>query len=447
MSTRTRSHHHHSAHASHEGDRHRDSFGRRSHGEASPERRGYAIVHGGRQWRFGPLAFWSAAAILGTMAVWSAGTASYFAFRDDLLTRLITRQAEMQYAYEDRIAELRAQVDRLTSRQLLDQEQVEQRIENLARRQGTLESRTTTLSEIPDALPTGSIPRSGGRAGMATPAAKPSPISDTIIVGPSPDRHSSLESRAVSARSKLAQGRQTGIGARLASIEGSLDRVEARQSAFLLAMEDRYDAKAKRMRSVLADLGIDAGKLPASAARDAVGGPFIPVRGKPDAAPFERQLSRIAMARTHFERLNRALLNVPVRRPMDSDFETSSGFGVRLDPFLRAPAMHSGLDFRAPTGERVRATGAGTVTIASWHGGYGRMVEIDHGNGLTTRYAHLSEVLVRDGQRVQPGQFVGRVGSTGRSTGPHLHYETRLDGEALDPRKFLRAGVRLGERL
>src|SRR5262245_28727368 len=99
------------------------------------KRRDYTIGHAGRQFRLGPLAFWGGTALVLAMGLWTAGTATYFAFRDDLLTRLIARQADMQYAYEDRIAELRGQIDRLTSRQLLDQEQVEQRIEQLTRRQ------------------------------------------------------------------------------------------------------------------------------------------------------------------------------------------------------------------------------------------------------------------------------------------------------------------------
>jgi murein DD-endopeptidase MepM/ murein hydrolase activator NlpD len=105
--------------------------------------------------------------------------------------------------------------------------------------------------------------------------------------------------------------------------------------------------------------------------------------------------------------------------------------------------MHTGLDFRAQTGDPVRATANGKVVSSGWSGSYGRMVEIDHGNGLSTRYGHLSEINVKVGDYVKIGQVIGEVGSTGRSTGPHLHYETRIDGEAVDPQKFLRAGVRL----
>ncbi len=107
-------------------------------------------VHAGKQVRFGPVVFWIVVGTVTVLGMWSAATATYFAFRDDVLTRLIARQAEMQYAYEDRIAELRAKVDRTTSRQLLDQEQFDQKLEQIMRRQTTLESRATALGAIPD---------------------------------------------------------------------------------------------------------------------------------------------------------------------------------------------------------------------------------------------------------------------------------------------------------
>jgi murein DD-endopeptidase MepM/ murein hydrolase activator NlpD len=377
------------------------------------------------------------------MALWSAGTASYFAFRDDLLTRLIGRQAEMQYAYEDRIAELRAQVDRLTSRQLLDQDQIEQKIDQLTRRQSTLESRASALSSLPDSTPTGSIKPLGRPAARIDGAApKPSPINDIVSPAAPAAREASL---AGSASRKSAPTH--GVEARLARLETALDRVEARQSVALLALEESYDSKTRRMRGVLAAVGLDPGKIAPATPRPGLGGPFVPVSGRIEQNAFDRQLQRIQMARADVERLNRTLTTVPIRVPMPGDVETSSGFGVRLDPFLRQPAMHTGLDFRAGSGEPVRATAGGKVTSTGWNGGYGRLVEIDHGNGLSTRYAHLSEILVAEDQVIRPGQIVGRVGSTGRSTGPHLHYETRVDGEAVDPQKFLRAGLRLGEKL
>src|SRR5438067_5887122 len=139
----------------------------------------YTFGHAGRQIRFGPVAFWSIVGALVIMAGWSLATATYFAFRDDVLARMIARQAHMQYAYEDRIAELRTQVDRLASRQLLDQEQFEQKLDGLVRRQSLLESRAATLLTLPDPTTTGSIkspPRVPTPAQIDRPILKPSPI-------------------------------------------------------------------------------------------------------------------------------------------------------------------------------------------------------------------------------------------------------------------------------
>src|SRR5689334_10210491 len=149
----------------------------------------YTIVHAGKQVRFGPVVFWIVVGTVVLLGLWSAATATYFAFRDDVLTRLIARQAEMQYAYEDRIAELRAKVDRATSRQLLDQEQFDQKLDQIMKRQTALESRATALGSMPDV--TGSIrsaPARGAQAsdgGSGTP--KPNPISDTVIFVAPPD--------------------------------------------------------------------------------------------------------------------------------------------------------------------------------------------------------------------------------------------------------------------
>jgi murein DD-endopeptidase MepM/ murein hydrolase activator NlpD len=405
----------------------------------------YTFGHGSRQLRFGPVTFWIAVGTLVIMAGWSLATGTYFAFRDDVITRLIARQADLQSAYEDRIAELRTQVDRITSRQLLDQEKIEQRLEQILRRQSVLESRTSSMIGLPDLTATGSI-RPAPLRGPQTetpPTPKASPISDTVIFTAPPDREARLESRVpqLPAVRRAAATAGNSVEARLARLQEALDRIEARQTLVLNAIEDSYDSKVKRLRSVLIDLGIDPGRAPG--VPSAVGGPFVPVPVV-DSGAFERQLYRISLARAHVERLMRTLNNVPVRKPINGDTDLSSGFGLRMDPFVRAMAMHTGVDFRSNTGDPVRATANGTVTTAGWYGGYGKMVEIDHGNGISTRYGHLSEILVKPGQPVRSGQLLGRVGSTGRSTGPHLHYETRVEGEAVDPQKFLRAGLRLG---
>jgi len=412
-----------------------------------PAQNGYTLTHAGKQVRVGPVAFWIVVGTVVVLGLWSAATATYFAFRDDVLTRLIARQAEMQYAYEDRIAELRTKVDRTTSRQLLDQEQFDQKLDQIMRRQTTLESRATALGAMPDAQVTGSIrPTSRGGADAApsgTP--KPSPISDTVIFVAPPDREARLESRApiVTAAQPNQFAKIQGLDNVLVRLQTSLDQVESRQVAALNSVEDGMESRARRMRGVFTDLGLDMAQMEAATPHAGMGGPFVPVKLAPNASAFERQLYRINITRAQVERLNRTLALVPYRKPVIGEVEFTSGFGVRSDPFLGRPAMHTGLDFRAAMGDPVRATANGKVSSAGWAGGYGRMIEIDHGNGLATRYGHLSEIGVKVGDPIRIGQVIGAVGSTGRSTGPHLHYETRIDGEAVDPQKFLRAGVRL----
>ncbi len=175
----------------------------------------WTLGHGGRQVRVRPVAFWIIVGTLVVMAGWSAVTATYFAFRDDVLTRLLARQAQMQFAYEDRIADLRGQVDRLAGRQLLDQEQFEGKLEAMARRQAVLESRSAALATLPDTAPTGSI-KVAPRGAIPAPAVsapailapqampKPSPINDSVILVAPPEREAKLESRNALAATKLA---------------------------------------------------------------------------------------------------------------------------------------------------------------------------------------------------------------------------------------------------
>ena len=387
---------------------------------------GYIFAHAGRQIRLGPVAFWIFVGTVVIMAGWTIATATYFAFRDDLLKGLIARQAEQQNAYEDRIAELRARIDRTTSRQLLDQEQFEQKLDDLMRRQSTLESRATALGGIADPVVTGAIKSPGS----AAPAG--SPMSPQAR-----DRRSSLEpDRTPGAR---RAGKDADINAKLSRVEASLDRLDHRQALGLAQLQERYEGKARRLRGVLADLGLKLGG-PAPAGS---GGPFVPIKLPGEGNSFERAVARVKIARTQAEHLTRTLLRVPLRKPVNGEIDLSSTFGVRVDPFLHVAAMHTGLDFRGDAGDPIHATAAGTVVGAGWSGGYGRIVEIDHGNGLSTRYGHLSQIDVKVGDEIRIGQVIGRMGSTGRSTGPHLHYETRIDGDPVDPQKFLHAGARL----
>ena len=349
---------------------------------------GYTIVHAGKQVRFGPVVFWIVVGTVVVLGMWSAATATYFAFRDDVLTRLIARQAEMQYAYEDRIAELRAKVDRTTSRQLLDQEQFDQKLDQIMRRQTALESRATALGAIPGHAVTGSIrpPARGAATDAPAPAPpKPSPISDTVIFVAPPDREARLESRAPLDRQAAAESVRQGSGRRQrAGPPADLARPgrAAPDGGFEFGRRQHGIARPPDARRVYRSRprhGATGSGHPALAASAA---PSFPSSLPADAGAFERQLYRINVTRAQVERLNRTLALVPYRKPVIGEVEFTSGFGVRSDPFLGRPAMHTGLDFRAATGDPVRATANGKVVSSGWTGGYGRMVEIDHGNGL-----------------------------------------------------------------
>jgi murein DD-endopeptidase MepM/ murein hydrolase activator NlpD len=136
---------------------------------------------------------------------------------------------------------------------------------------------------------------------------------------------------------------------------------------------------------------------------------------------------------------------IPTSRPVMGSI--GSGFGFRSDPFSGAPALHTGLDFPGESGTPIQAAAGGVVLATEFHPAYGHVLEIDHGNGLVTRYAHTSKMLVKRGDLVKRGQTIAEVGTSGRSTGPHLHFEVLVEGVHQDPAKFLAGGPGVAERL
>ena len=211
------------------------------------------------------------------------------------------------------------------------------------------------------------------------------------------------------------------------------------------AIDRRAAPAAARDSAILAEAGLDPERFDAPRPLANAGGPFVPVDLGPNASAFERAAARVARDVSLAESLNEAMLFAPLRKPLAGEADVSSPFGYRTDPFLGRLELHTGVDLVQPFGSEIHATGAGRVIHAGLEGGYGDMVEIDHGFGLTTRYGHMSDIAVAEGEEVKQGDVLGRLGSTGRSTGPHLHYEVRVDGEPVDPERFLRAGAELSD--
>ena len=166
--------------------------------------------------------------------------------------------------------------------------------------------------------------------------------------------------------------------------------------------------------------------------------PFVtpPSSGSAAAAPADPQYRAMFQNWKKLEQVQHGVVAIPSLRPVAA-VSITSGFGVRSDPFRGNATMHAGLDIPGAIGTAIYATADGMVQRAGWHGGYGNLVELNHGKGIQTRYGHMSILLVAPGVRVTRGQLIGRMGSTGRSTGSHLHYEVRFDGHAVNPTPFM----------
>lgn len=380
-----------------------------------------------------------AGSVLASMAVGYLLATSYLVLRDDLIDATTARQARIQQAYEDRISALRAQVDRITSRQMLDQQLMETKVGELLDRQSKLTQRHGRIGPLldraePAALP-GSAPLPPDKPDLRAAYASPAGPAELASATGSP--FALWSTRNSTAQGETAADRADRV---FVAINKSLSTIETEQLSRINAIaQDAYET-ADAISAALQDAGL---KAEASDDRNAMGGPLVAVESP---ALFDSKVKELDEALDLLDRMKSQARSLPISNPSPGH-SISSTFGVRPDPLLGTPAMHSGMDFRAPTGSPVRATAEGTVISAGWNGGYGRMVEVQHAKGFTTRYAHLSKILVSEGQKLSAGDIVGKVGSSGRSTGPHLHYEVRRNGDALNPIRFIKAGKKVSQYL
>ena len=201
-----------------------------------------------------------------------------------------------------------------------------------------------------------------------------------------------------------------------------------------------------KLQNVIRHAGINPDDFSRSAAtNEGVGGPEWPlqavrIEGIADGA-FSNAYLRASAVLDQMNSLLNAMRQIPLTTPVwGSQFERTSGFGARIDPFTGRYSFHPGIDFAGPWGSTIAATAPGTVVFAGDRGGYGNMVEIDHHNGIHTRYGHMSSIIVHVGSTVSKGSPIGRLGSTGRSTGPHVHYEIWYENVVRNPSTFIEAG-------
>lgn len=318
-------------------------------------------------------------------------------------------------AYEDRIAQLRVEVDRLHSRQYAQAGDINLQLQELTQQQEMLLEQHQYVRQLAEKASELGIDTAAIQAPEARPVAL---VTGSISGGPKQD----LES----------------VGA---SIQEMMD--DSRLA--LYAISEAATASTDAILDELRGVGIQP-NLP-DGTSTAVGGPYLPAAEGPDAISIIDDANAVVEALARFKAARSAIGLAPIHRPLEVTTRVSSAFGSRKDPFTKGKAFHSGIDFPAPKGTTVFSAGYGKVTFVGQKSGYGNVVEITHGAGLLTRYAHLSGFIAKQGQTVQSGTPIAKVGSTGRSTGPHLHFEVRRKDQAIDPGKYLAAGKRLARFL
>jgi murein DD-endopeptidase MepM/ murein hydrolase activator NlpD len=330
------------------------------------------------------------------------------------ISRLFVGQNDaILMAYEDRISQLRLEVDRLQSRHYVQAGDINMQLQDLAQTQELLMEQHQYVKQLAD---------KAAELGIETTVAETNTSADPTLV------------------SALASGNASD---QIEAATTSVNRMMDESRVALATLSDEATSRTDEIMSTLAGIGIKP-KLPSL---DAVGGPLLPAIDGPESSTLIDDANTVAAALERYRAARGVADLAPVHKPLVAMARQSSTFGNRKDPFTGRLAFHSGIDYAAPKGTKVLSAGAGTVTFVGQISGYGNVVEVTHMNGLVTRYGHLSAFLAKEGQKVSTGTPIARVGSTGRSTGPHLHFEVRRSDSAVDPTRYLNAGRELAKIL
>jgi murein DD-endopeptidase MepM/ murein hydrolase activator NlpD len=435
---------------------------------------------------------------------WVAFTSVNVIFKDRIIATKDRHFVEMQTAYETRIADLQISYDELNGALTVAEDQFEAVAESFEAKQraianliehkqnvqaslGIVNSQTLSLAPVKaaEALP--------AKAAQTAPAAKPAylgmnmgisgiiedlipniaqslmPASTSIgplralppfSAVPTMMPREAAPAPAAPQRSTFLDGAVRRIGAffgrkapaaeidnrslrHIAEVEARVTRLDEANPVLLSEAKQDVDKEVTRLTRILRNVGVDPKSLVARS-QDASGrgGPLLKITPAQLATPDPAFNSGVAGAIGSLAALNDvadSLRTVPLTTPLH-DAAITSGFGGRSDPFTETLAYHTGIDFSGAKGTGVRVTAPGIVVFAARNGDYGNMVEVDHGNRIHTRYAHLQKINVPVGTRLEKGEVVGELGSTGRSTGPHVHYEVWYDNVVRDPQRFIKAG-------
>ncbi|MFN4230158.1 peptidoglycan DD-metalloendopeptidase family protein [Parvibaculum sp.] len=428
------------------------------------ERQIYIRSHGHVQFiSLSPLTQTAFAAIAFVFLSWIAFASVNVVFKEQIIAAKDRRYIKMQGGYEERLAQLQSAYDELNGQLVITEErflattrQLEEKHKQLAAlmsQRQTASSQLDTMRRRYAATLSGQneTASEGNTVLMRVDGASEGP--DIVHTTARPERAEDLEPFVIDIGEGIDFAGLAGSGeddnAVVSLIDTRLAQIDTAQQSLINNVEEVTDRRVRELKSIISMTKVvDPEEMLERTAGDggeAQGGPFIDLAdtdalaGGGDESGFAKQLFRVSQNLKKMANLEESIARMPLASPLVSYRKTSS-FGSRRDPFNGRMAFHSGEDMAAYYGAPIYAPASGKVTYAGWKGGYGRVIEIDHGNGFRTRYGHLGKISVKAGQEIAFREVLGKVGSSGRSSGPHLHYEVWFDGIVRNPSKFIEAG-------
>ncbi len=392
-----------------------------------------------------------ALAVMASLALmWVAYATVNVVFKEQIIIANEQESRLMSSNYRRNMQNQKRAYDEVNVQNAVLQQNYKDALDELAGRHQMLQTAVSRKADVNNDL----IALSEKLSQAGSPEGKKTPNSNRVMIDVTPGEPTPRQSRRTRLRStanREAFNNKVDIlknktnAKNVDSLETAATELYTQQLLLLAQLEETALRESQELKLVLSSTGIDAKRFLTSPKivnnTFAQGGPFIDIANLDKASPvFIKRVNRAMNVLNELERLRNIVERIPLSSPSISSRQMTSPFGIRRDPFNGRPTAHNGLDFRAPYSSPITATARGVIRFAGTRQGYGRVVEIDHGNGFVTRYAHMRRISVKKGQKVKLHDKVGELGSSGRSTGPHIHYEIRYNGKPQDPKRFIEAG-------
>ena len=390
------------------------------------------------------------AGVVGSFLLWVAYASVNVVFKEQIIVAKERDARILEANYASVLNKQQRAYDDVHSLNIIMQQQFDETMAEISGRHQTLKAlveRKAAVDQSIDELarglsaagaPNGAKPVNGNRIMIDVAPAEATPRQSRLSIL----RREAIEETARDS-SKAPPG-SPAAGA-IEKMESAAADLYVEQMLLLASLEEKATAQITELKRILSSTGVPSDEVLAAPKITnlvlAQGGPFIDASNVSDASTaFFRHANRAGVLIDELSQLEAVVATTPLSSPLTVSRRFTSGFGVRRDPITGRNANHFGIDFAAAWASPVTATAAGTVRFAGTRSGWGRMVEVEHGNGFVTRYAHLHRITVRAGQKVKLHDKIGELGSSGRSTGPHVHYEVLHRNKPKNPRRFIEAG-------